>query len=315
MKEKIRIGISACLMGEKVRYDGGHKHDRYITDTLGKFFHFVPVCPEVECGLPVPREAMHLEGDPCSPRLVTIRSGSDLTEKMQLYCSTKVEELEKEPLSGFIFKARSPSSGLFRVKVYGKGMPSKSGRGLFAASVTDRFPRLPVEEEGRLGDPGLRENFLERVFTFHRWQEFRNSAPSLGEIVSFHTSHKLMVMAHSVEIYREMGRLVATVGKGDHEKFLERYEELLMKAMAMHATARKNVNVLQHIMGYFKKDLSRWEKQELLETIERYRLGLIPLLVPLTLLKHYILKYGQEWLKGQVYLDPHPAELMLRSSP
>lgn len=309
----IAVGISSCLLGEKVRYDGGHKHDRYLTDTLGRFFRFVPVCPEVECGLPVPREAMHLEGDPAAPRLVAIRSRRDLTPQMEAFCRRKVEELADEQLCGFIFKKGSPSSGLFRVKVYNQGMPSRSGQGLFAAAVTARFPLLPVEEEGRLADPVLRENFLERVFAMHRWQEFRRSPRDLGELVAFHTGHKLLMMAHSPEIYRQMGQLVAT-GKGmERERLFDRYEELLMKGMSLHATVAKNVNVLQHIMGYFKKELSPWEKGELLEVIRQYRERLVPLVVPLVLLRHYVARYEQTYLKGQLYLEPHPTELMLRT--
>lgn len=309
----IAVGISSCLLGEKVRYDGGHKHDRYLTDTLGRFFRFVPVCPEVECGLPVPREAMHLEGDPAAPRLVAIRSRRDLTQQMETFCQRKVAELAGENLCGFIFKKGSPSSGLFRVKVYNSGMPARSGQGLFAAAVTARFPLLPVEEEGRLADPVLRENFLERVFAMHRWQEFRRSPRDLGELVAFHTGHKLLMMAHSPEIYRQMGQLVAT-GKGmEREELFDRYEELLMKGMSLHATVAKNVNVLQHIMGYFKKELSPWEKGELLEVIRQYHERLVPLVVPLVLLRHYVARYGQTYLKGQLYLEPHPTELMLRT--
>lgn len=313
MSEPIAVGISSCLLGEKVRYDGGHKHDRYLTDTLGRFFRFVPVCPEVECGLPVPREAMHLEGDPEAPRLVAIRSRRDLTPQMEAFCRRKVEELADKQLCGFIFKKGSPSSGLFRVKVYNQGMPARSGQGLFAAAVTARLPLLPVEEEGRLADPVLRENFLERVFAMHRWQEFRSSPRDLGDLVAFHTGHKLLMMAHSPELYRQMGQLVAT-GKGmEREGLFARYEELLMKGMSLHATVAKNVNVLQHIMGYFKKELSPWEKGELLEVIRQYHERLVPLVVPLVLLRHYVARYGQTYLQGQLYLEPHPAELMLRT--
>lgn len=177
MEKSIKIGVSSCLLGEPVRYDGGHKHDHYITDILGRYFSFVPVCPEVGCGLPIPREAMRLEGDPAQPRLLTNKSRVDLTVQMQSFCVAKVEELEQEDLCGFIFKKSSPSSGLFRVKVYNNGMAAKNGRGLFAAAVAQHFPLLPLEEEGRLGDPALRENFIERVFSYRRWKDFLASAP------------------------------------------------------------------------------------------------------------------------------------------
>jgi uncharacterized protein YbgA (DUF1722 family)/uncharacterized protein YbbK (DUF523 family) len=310
----IKVGVSACLLGEKVRYDGGHKHDRYITDTLGRFFTFVPVCPEVESGMTIPREAMRLEGDPASPRLMTRVSRIDKTEQMLTFCRSKLPELQKADLCGFIFKKDSPSSGLFRVKVYdAKGMPQKSGSGLFAAAVAKQFPLLPLEEEGRLYDAGLRENFIERVFSYRRWKDFLGGSPDIGGLVAFHTSQKLLMMAHSPKHYREMGALVAHGKAIDRNELFRRYEELLMAGLTMLATAKKNTNVLQHIMGYFKKELTHTEKKELQEIISSYHDQLVPLIVPMTLLRHYINKYDQQYLKGQTYLSPHPAELMLRN--
>lgn len=313
MTDSIIIGVSSCLLGEHVRYDGGHKHDHYITDTLGQYFHFLPVCPEVGCGLPTPRESMRLEGDPAKPRLINGKSRVDQTERMLVFCADKVKELEGVDLCGFIFKKDSPSSGLFRVKVYNNGVAAKSGSGLFAAAVARHFPLLPMEEEGRLNDPRLRENFIERVFSYRRWKDFLASAPTLGRLVEFHTSHKLLMMAHSPETYRNMGKLVAHGKELPWPELACRYEELFMKGLALHASTRKNTNVLQHMMGYFKKQLSPEEKTELLEVIGQYHDGLAPLLVPLTLLKHYVRKYGQQYLQGQVYLSPHPAQLMLRN--
>ncbi|HZV81424.1 MAG TPA: DUF523 and DUF1722 domain-containing protein [Geobacteraceae bacterium] len=313
MEKPVKIGVSACLLGEKVRYDGGHKHDRYITDTLGKFLTFVPVCPEVECGMPTPREAMRLEGDPAAPRLMTRQSRIDKTDQMLAFCARKVRELETEELCGFIFKKDSPSSGLYRVKVYHGGMASRTGSGLFAAAVARHFPLLPLEEEGRLNDPSIRENFIERVFSRHRWLEFLRNGPTLGKLVEFHATHKLMMMAHSPQAYREMGALVAHGGELPLTELFGRYEELFMKGLALHATPKKNTNVLQHIMGYFKQQLSPGEKQEMLEVIGQYHDHLLPLIVPLTLLRHYVAKYDQPYLKQQVYLAPHPAELMLRN--
>jgi uncharacterized protein YbgA (DUF1722 family)/uncharacterized protein YbbK (DUF523 family) len=313
MPDSIAVGISACLLGEKVRYDGGHKHDHYITDTLGRFFRFVPVCPEVGCGLPVPREAMRLQGDPSAPRLVTNRTGIDLTEQMTEFCRKAVRELEAEDLCGFIFKKDSPSSGLYRVKVYNGGMPAKTGRGLFADAVVRHFPLLPVEEEGRLYDMGIRENFIERVFAFRSWKDFLLGPKGMGDLVEFHTRRKLQVMAHSPEIYRQLGKLVAE-GKGlARTELLDRYQQLFMSALELHATVKKNSNVLSHIMGYFKKELSTEEKEELLSLISQYHDRLIPLIVPVTLLKHYVKKYRQEYLQKQTYLNPHPMELMLRN--
>ena len=313
MTTTIILGVSSCLMGEQVRFDGGHKHDRYITDILGRWFRFLPVCPEVGCGLPIPRESMRLEGDPANPRLMTGRSRIDLTDRMLAFCSAKVRELEGADLCGFIFKKNSPSSGLFRVKVYNNGAPAKSGSGLFAAEVARHFPLLPLEEEGRLHDPELRENFIERVFSYRRWKDFLAEGTTLGRLVEFHTAHKLLLMAHSPEIYRAMGSLVAHGKEFPLPELLRQYEELFMKGLALHATTKKNTNVLQHMMGYFKQQLSVGEKAELLEVISQYHDGLTPLIVPLTLLRHYVRKYDQQYLQGQVYLSPHPAELMLRN--
>lgn len=313
MSVPIKIGVSACLLGEQVRYDGGHKHDRYITGTLGAYFSFVPVCPEAGCGLPIPREAMRLEGDPAAPRLMTRQTRIDKTEQMLSYCRKKVEELESEDLCGFIFKKDSPSSGLFRVKVYNNGQAQKSGSGLFAAHMARRFPLLPMEEEGRLNDAPLRENFIERIFSYRRWKDFQAASPTLGRLVEFHTAQKLLMMAHSPQVYREMGVLVAHGSEMPPDELLQRYEELFMKGLAFHATVKKNTNVLQHIMGYFKRQLSTDEKAELLEVIGQYHCGLLPLIVPMTLLRHYINKYDQQYLKGQIYLSPHPAQLMLRN--
>ncbi|HEY9053429.1 MAG TPA: DUF523 and DUF1722 domain-containing protein [Rectinemataceae bacterium] len=313
--EPIKLGVSACLLGRNVRYDGGHKRDAYIVETLGNFFSFVPVCPEVEFGLPIPRESMRLVGDPEAPRLVTTRSGKDLTEGMLAFCEKRAEALTGEKLRGFIFKKDSPSSGLFRVKVYADGVPGRPGRGLFAAAVARRFPLLPLEEEGRLNDPALRENFIERVFAYARLGEFLEGDPGPGGLVEFHTAHKLLVMSHSVALYRELGALVAGAGVrgADWKAILGRYKELFMKALALQATEKKNVNVLMHIMGYFKGVLSADEKAELLEIIGQYKNRLVPLVVPLTLVKHYIRKYGEPYLAKQFYLSPHPAELMLRN--
>jgi uncharacterized protein YbgA (DUF1722 family) len=261
-----------------------------------------------------PREAMRLEGDPLNPRLMTRQSRVDKTDQMLAFCSATVTELESKDLCGFIFKKDSPSSGLFRVKVYAaSGIPSKSGSGLFAAAMARHFPLLPMEEEGRLNDPCICENFIERVFSYRRWKDFLHKSPTMGELVEFHSHHKLLMMAHSLQIYREMGVLVAHGKELKLNELLQRYEELLMKGLAFHATAKKNTNVLMHIMGYFKKQLSTAEKEELLETIYQYHDLLVPLLVPLTLLKHYVRKYDQTYLKRQIYLSPHPTELMLRN--
>ncbi len=311
--ETIKIGISTCLLGEKVRYDGGHAHDHYITDTLGRYFDFISVCPEVEYGLPVPREAMHLTGVPENPRLVTIRSGIDHTEGMKKWAQGRLDDLAKEGLCGFIFKSRSPSSGMQGVKVYNeKGVPVKSGVGIFADAFLKRFPLLPAIDDGRLNDPGLRENFIERVFVCYRWLEFLKKGGKPKDLVEFHANHKLLMMAHSPKETTTLGRYVADA-KSYGGELNTVYAEAMMKTLRLSTTAKKNTNVLSHIMGYFKKQLTADEKAELIEIIENYHQGLIPLIVPITILNHYVRKYEEPYLKKQIYLNPHPLELMLRN--
>ncbi|MBP1622027.1 MAG: hypothetical protein H6Q07_47 [Acidobacteria bacterium] len=314
MKTKIRLGISSCLLGNPVRYDGGHKLDRFLTETLGRYVEYVPVCPEVECGMPVPRESMRLEGDPASPRLVTTRTKIEKTGLMSSWAERRVVELEKEELMGFIFKSDSPSSGMERVKVYNEsGMASRKGVGMFARAFMEHFPLLPVEEEGRLHDPVLRENFIERIFALARWRELLAGNADRGGLVAFHSKQKLLILAHSPRHYQDMGRLVARVKQMPLQEIIEGYQKLLMEALRLKATAKKNANVLMHMAGYFKSQLSAAEKAELIGIIEAYRKELIPLIVPVTLLKHYVGKYNQPYLRDQCYLNPHPLELQLRN--
>lgn len=314
MDEPIKIGISACLLGHPVRYDGGHKKDPFLTETLGRYVEYVPVCPEEGYGLGVPRETLRLVGDPASPRLETSKTGIDHTEGMLRYARKTVKELESAALCGFIFKSNSPSSGMERVKVYNKkGMSVKSGVGLFAGVFMAHFPRIPAEDEGRLHDPGLRENFIERIFTLRRWRQMLAAQKSLGGLVDFHTCHKLLILSHSQKHYRTMGKMVATAKGTPFDELLENYETLLMEALRLKATPKKNANVLQHILGYFKKQLSADEKQEILEVLDQYREGFIPLIVPITLANHYVRKYRKPYLSRQTYLNPHPIELKLRN--
>jgi uncharacterized protein YbgA (DUF1722 family)/uncharacterized protein YbbK (DUF523 family) len=312
--EKVRIGISSCLLGEQVRYDGGHRHDHYLTDTLGRLVEWVPVCPEVEYGLPIPREAMRLVGDPEAPRLVTRKTGTDYTDGMLKWALSRLKQLEHENLCGFIFKSKSPSSGIRGVKVYSEsGMPARTGAGIFGGAFIRRFPLIPVEDDGRLHDPSLRENFIERVFVFRRWREFLLRGSSLKNLVSFHTKHKLLIMAHSPKHYSDLGRLVAWAKGKDSKALLEEYNSKIMEGLRLIATVKKNTNVLMHCMGYFKKQITADEKQELLEVIEHYHGGLIPLVVPVTLINHYVRKFEEAYLREQFYLKPHPVELMLRN--
>ena len=314
MEERIRMGVSACLLGQQVRYDGGHKHDRYITDILGEYLDFVPVCPEVEAGFPIPRETFRLVGDPENPRLVTTRGRVDHTERMNAWAEKRVRELEKEDLCGFIFKKDSPNSGLMRVKVYNdKSMAEKNGVGLFARAFTRHFPLMPVEEEGRFNDAKLRETFIEQIFTLKRWREMRTQGRSMKNLVDFHTRHKLLVLSHSPAYAKRMGKLVAEGKQMPIGEVYTQYEGLLIETLRMKTTVKKNMNVLEHILGYFKGELSADEKQEMLEIFDRYRREFVPLIVPVTLLNHYVRKFDQPYLKQQVYLNPHPVALKLRN--
>ena len=312
--EKIKLGISTCLLGENVRYDGGHKLDRFLRDTLGRYVDYAPVCPETECGMGIPREAMRLEGNPDAPRLVTRSTRIDKTEMMVSWAKKRIARLASEDLCGFIFKSDSPSSGMERVKVYDeKGMPAKTGVGIFARMFMDAFPLLPVEEEGRLHDPGLRENFIERIFALIRWREVRGGKSPRGALVDFHARHKLLLLSHSTKLYREMGKLVAEQKRHSLQDLWSRYEALLMETLKLKTSPKKHVNVLMHMMGYFKDRLTTDEKKELLEIFEHTAQGFVPLIVPLTLIGHYVRKYNEPYLKEQVYLNPHPLELQLRN--
>jgi uncharacterized protein YbgA (DUF1722 family)/uncharacterized protein YbbK (DUF523 family) len=309
-----KVGISCCLLGQTVRYDGGHKLDRYLTEVLGEVVQWVALCPEVGCGLSVPREAMRLVGDPQAPRMVTVRSGVEHNARMQRWIDDALESLAQEPLCGYIFKSKSPSCGMQGVKVYTDGgMPSRRGVGLFARAFMERFPLLPVEEEGRLHDGELRENFLVRIFTFERWRALRAQEVSARALFDFHAEHKYLLMAHSPTHLRQLGALIAGAGQRVSAQLLDAYLALMMDGLKRIATVKKNCNVLQHMMGYFKKQLSADEKQELLDVMGQYARELVPLVVPQTLIRHYVRKYEAAYLARQYYLHPHPAELMLRN--
>ncbi len=314
MNTKIRLGVSSCLLGERVRWNGDHKLDRFLTDTLGRFVEYVPVCPEVECGFSTPREPFRLVGDPGSPRFITSRTKQDYTDRMTRWARKRVIELEKEDLCGYIFKSKSPSSGMERVKVYSeKGIPVKKGVGMFARAFIEHFPLLPVEEDGRLHDLKIRENFIERIFALKRWREGLADGKSRGNLVNFHTKHKMLILSHSPEHHRMMGKLVARAKEIPLKDLYEEYQKLFMEALRLKSTPKKNANILTHILGYFKKLLSADEKQELLEIIDLYRQETIPLIVPTTLVNHYVRKYDQPYLREQYYLHPHPLELQLRN--
>ncbi|BFU94965.1 MAG: conserved protein of unknown function [Nitrospira sp.] len=310
----LRLGISRCLLGDNVRFDGGHKRDGFLTDVFGRYVEWVPVCPEVEAGLGTPREAMRLVGDSRCPRLVTIKSGIDHTRALERMTARRVQELEALDLSGYVFKKDSPSCGMERVRVYNQqGMPSRQGVGIFAGAFMKQFPMIPVEEEGRLCNPLLRGNFIERVFGYRRFQDLLAGGVTRKAVVRFHTIHNYLLLAHSAQDYQALGRLVGQCNRYRPKDLALRYGQLFMRALTVKATARKHVNVLQHIVGYFKERLTVQAKDELLRLIEDYHNGMTPLIVPLTLVKHYVQLFDVGYIRDQVYLNPYPRELMLRN--
>lgn len=310
----LRIGISRCLLGDEVRFDGGHKRDNFLTQTFSQFVEWVPVCPEFEAGLGIPREAMRLVGTSESPRLITIKTKNDHTSLLNNYAKKRVHELDSVDLDGFVFKKDSPSCGVHRVRIYNdSGIPNPTGRGLFAQRFIEKNPLVPVEEEGRLNDPVLRENFVERVFCYQRWRMVNQPRMSRRALVEFHTQHKFLLLAHSQTHYQKLGRLVADSKKYSPGELMVEYGTLFMEALKTKATARKHVNVLQHLAGYFKKHLASRERQELVQVIQDYYQGFTPLIVPLTLIVHYVKLHQITYLLDQVYLTPHPKELMLRN--
>jgi uncharacterized protein YbgA (DUF1722 family)/uncharacterized protein YbbK (DUF523 family) len=310
----IRIGISACLLGDQVRFDGGHKRDHFLVDVLGPFVEWVKVCPEVEVGMGTPRETLRLIRDGRETRMVTTRTGIDYTDRMRLWAKRRLQGLAADDLSGYVLKKDSPSCGMERVKVYSAdSMPERSGRGLFATALLARFPNLPVEEEGRLSDPRLRENFIERVFAYRRLTDLFAGSWSVGALVKFHTVHKMSLLSHSTSAYRELGRLVACAAEMPKRELRDAYESLFMATLARIATTARHTNVLMHMAGHLKRLLEPASKRELLESIDEYRRGIVPLIVPLTLLRHYVRLHDVAYLAEQTYLQPHPRELMLRN--
>ena len=306
----IPVGISACLLGSAVRFDGGHKYHRNLVELLGRHFRWVPVCPEIEIGLGAPRESLRLVGSAAAPRLVAPRSGSDLTAAMAAFADARVETLAQRGLRGFVLKKDSPTCGLHRVRVYDEtGVPSRDGSGLFARALRERLPNLPIEEEGRLNDPLLRESFVVRVFAYDRWLALRAGDPQRRDLVAFHTAHKLLLRAHDPAAYGELGRLVAAVASEPLGDVLDRYEAAFLAALAKPASSRRHVDVLQHLLGFLRPHLPGPQRQSIVAVIEDYRLGLLPRAAPLELLRHHLQRLGISWVDSQVYLQPHPRDL------
>ncbi len=333
-RTRIRIGVSSCLLGRKVRYDGQHKRDDFLTEVLAPFVEWVPVCPELELGLGVPREPIRLVGRRAAgdtmPRLVAERSGTDHTEAMQAYAERRVAELAGADLDGYVTKKGSPSCGMERVAVHPaprgsarwgsarstsepRGPPRREGVGAFARVLMERLPLLPVEEEGRLHDPALRESFIERVFAHARWRAAVGAGMTRGRLVAFHTAHKLSLLAHSPAAYRRLGALVGRLGKGSITAQVAEYGVGFLEALRVPATRGRHHNVLQHMAGYFREALAEGDRKELEGIIADYGKGLVPLVVPLTLVRHHVRRHGVAYLAGQVYLDPDPKELCLRN--
>jgi len=313
-EDTVRIGVSSCLLGQNVRFDGGHKRDAFLVGTFGRFVEWVPVCPELELGLGVPRESIRLERRGDRIHIVAPRSGADHTEAMARFARKRARELLAESLDGFVLKKDSPTCGMERVRIYDRNaVPTRTGTGLFAATLVEQLPELPMEEEGRLNDPRLRENFIERVFSHGRLRRLFAGRWTLGQLVAFHSAHKIQLMAHSPKAYQALGRLVADAKRVERPELRRRYSGAFMEALRVPATPRRHANALAHMAGHLRKLVSSPDRQELARLIEDYRLGLVPLVVPITLLNHHVTRLGLEYLQGQHYLAPHPRELMLRN--
>lgn len=309
-----RLGISRCLLGDEVRHDGGHKRNRYATEVLGEHVEWVSMCPEVEVGMTTPRPALRLIRADGGPRMITIQTGEDWTERMNAYSRDRADSLATEGLDGFVLKKDSPSCGMERVKIYDhNSVPSRDGSGLFAGTLLERFPALPMEEEGRLNDQRLRENFVTRIYAYQRWREFLHREPNPAKLIEFHTGHKYLLLAHSPKHYYQLGPRVAEAGSGEFETIVAEYETGFMSALRHPAPVKRHVNVLQHLCGFLKEQLDGPAKQELGEVIESFRAGLVPLVAPLTLLNHHLRAINHPWVGQQRYLDPYPRELALRS--
>jgi uncharacterized protein YbgA (DUF1722 family)/uncharacterized protein YbbK (DUF523 family) len=309
------VGISACLLGHNVRYDGGHKADTFIINSLSEHLNFKPLCPETGIGLSVPRPTIRLLGDPSQPRLVGVVDRNwDLTEKMQNYAIEQTKQLNH--LCGYILKKNSPSCGMERVKVYSEqGTHAiRKGSGIFAGILMQELPQLPVEEEGRLNDSVLRENFINRIYVYHRWQGLLQRGITAAGLINFHAMHKYLVMAHSQASYQRLGRLLSDLSGNSLKPIADAYINELMLTLQRRVNRSRHVNVLQHIMGYLKTSISKEDKSELLASIESYRREEVPLIVPITLFKHYFRRHPDDYMSRQVYLEPHPPKLGLRNS-
>lgn len=311
----IRIGVSACLLGGEVRFDGGHKRDRYLTDVLGENVVWLPVCPEIELGMGIPRPVIQLRGGEVGETVVERESGEDWTGRMQEYADGRCGELARTGLDGFVLKKDSPSCGMTRVRVYGNpsGMPTRNGVGHFAQGLIRQMPDLPLEEEGRLRDAVLRERFIEEIFCHNRWRVLVSRGLTRGRLVEFHSAHKMLILAHDEVIYREMGRVVASFGRVSDDEVYAAYYPLFVAAFRRKATVARHVNVLEHLFGHVKELVSPAEKREISSSIDDYRNGQVPLVAVISLLRFLVAAHDVKYVSGQLYLEPHPRELKLRN--
>lgn len=312
----IKIGVSSCVLGQSVRYDGGHKRSGFVVKKVDELFEMVPICPEVGMGMPVPRPTIHVREKATESgirhRLVDTKDGTiDHTDKLNHFFGRVQQNIDS--LDGYIVAAKSPTCGMERIKVYSENgdMQHRKGTGMFVALLKQHFPFLPIEEDGRLNDKGLKESFFVRVMAHNAFRERVLAEPSIHHLVQFHSDHKLLLMAYKPELYRQLGRVVANASKSELQTLLVEYQTLFMQALTRTASRKKHSNVLMHIQGYFKKQLNKSEKAELSQEIEHYRLGYVPLHAPLTLLKHHLMAYPNDYLLKQVYLQPFPLELGL----
>ncbi len=307
----IRIGVSSCLLGNAVRYDGGHQRDALLVDTFGRYVEWVPVCPEVEIGLGTPRPTLRLEGSGDNLRLMMPSTGGDYTDAMRRYAQARVAALARHSLCGYVLKKNSPSCGMEQVKVYGaKMIPTRAGRGLFADALLRRFPNLPVEEEGRLSDPRVRDNFIARVFAYHRVRTLFATRWTLRDLIAFHSVHMLQLMVHAPARCRELDHLIAKANTLSRTEVRTRYETDFMRALAVRATTKRHTNMLRRLVGRFSSQLDPNAQRKLLGVIDDYSRALIPLMVPLTLVRDYIRQFAVTSLSAQTYLAPHPIELI-----
>ena len=315
MTERLRLGISTCLLGENVRYDGGHKRNRFLIETLGAYVDWMPVCPEVEMGLSTPRPPIRLErADGGGVRLVMPSTDEDLTARMNQFTINRIEAIRGQRISGYVLKSGSPSCCMERVRVYdANGVPARDGVGLFAEVLMREMPQLPVEEEGRLNDALLRENFISRIFARSRWLALVDEGLSMSALMEFHARHKYLLMSRSPSAARDLGRLLGEASSDTMsvEAVAVDYEQGFGAALSNLPSRGRHANVLQHLAGYVSDEIDAGDRQELAEAIHGYRNGLVPLIVPVVLIRHYVRRLGLDYLSDQVYLEPHPHELML----